>query len=193
MHSLTSSPIHSQSSQLQHYIQRLLHPPIRNITNRMNYIFNDTIVLRQYSMIQLYWAKPKAKAKAKPKAKPRAKAKPKAKPKAKAKAKGKAKGKGQNQRQGQRQRRSHGQRQRQRQRCLIGELLFSNSLFLRSTPLAPRQGLFDMSQNVTNRINLHGRGPGKRESAEKGGPQPGPARGPVVLVNRRIPACILLK
>ena len=134
-------------------------------------------------MIQLYWAKPKAKAKAKPKAKPRAKAKPKAKPKAKAKTKGKGNAKGE----------ATGKGNGKRQRCLIGVLLFSNSLFLRSTPLAPRQGLFDMSQNVTNRINLHGRGPGKRESAGKGGPQPGPARGPAVTVNRAWAASVFEK
>ena len=178
----------------------------------MDYIFNDTIVSWQYSMIQLYWAKPKAKAKAKPKAKPRAKEKPKANPKARAKTKGKgkakgeatgkgkgkgngkgkAKGKGEGEAKAKAKAKGNakgqGQGQSQRPNRLIGELPFSNSLFLRSTPLAPRQGLFEISQNVTNRINLHGREPGKRESAEKGGPQPGPARGSVVVVNSRIPA-----
>ena len=162
-------------------------------------------------MIQLHQAKPKAKARAKTKAKPRAKAKPKAKPKAKAKTKGKgkakgeatgkgkgngkgkAKGKGEGEAKAKGNAKGQGQCQSQRPNCLIGELLFSNSLFLRSTPLAPRQGLFEISQNVTNRINLHGREPGKRESAEKGGPQPGPARGPVVVVNRAPAAVLLLK
>ena len=76
-------------------------------------------------------AQPKAKAKAKPKPKPKPKAKQKATPKAKAKAKAKG------------------------LIVLSGELLFSNSLFLRSTPLAPRQGLFGNITNRQRRTTIH--------------------------------------
>ena len=104
----------------------------------------------------------------------KAKGKGEGKAKAKAKGKGKARGKCQG--------------QSQRPNFLIDELLLSNSLFLRSTPLGPRQGLFTILQNITNRMNLHGREPGKTGIGRKGGPQPGPARGPLLLLDRALAA-----
>ena len=148
--------------------------------------------MKQLKATPLVVAKPKAKDKTKGAGKDKGEAKGKGKGKGNGKGKAKGEGEGEAKAKGKAKGTAKGQGQGQSQRpnCLIGELLFSNSLFLRSTPLAPRQGLFEISQNVTKRINLHGRGPGKRESAEKGGPEPGPARGPVVVVNSRIYASV---
>ena len=108
-------------------------PPIRSITNRMNYIFNDTMVSWQYSMIQLYWQRGERATfgPLSPKASLCRGAKTKGKGKAKGKANGKATGKGKGK--GKSKAKGKGQGQSQRPTFLIDELLFSNSLFLQYT------------------------------------------------------------